>query len=352
MIPLLAVASTAAVLAALPAAAQGWQLELPPRPNVVFEETFYPNDGIFHLKSDMVTNCIGDQGDSSCTAVGSYGAALGLDFVGSSVKVTGAASNANSSEPRPVGSFSLYDGMFPVDGDQQVHIGQGVLAARDGLNPKPYRGSMNIYWASDVKVQSVAVSTGMYVNDPNAKRETVQSETISAVQGSGLHPFYKLDGSKWKANGSGNNSFATGSSGSMVSVNVPQNTTYVKVRGLTGPDAGALTMSLRTREGSTKPDLASGSAKLASHPQRASTTGSTLFALPLDPTKTYYFEVEADAGSFYLRDMTFWSSLPKGSSPGSAAGGAGGVGGVFGAATMASANIAVLSASLLLYALV
>ncbi|BEI82826.1 hypothetical protein CcaverHIS002_0306940 [Cutaneotrichosporon cavernicola] len=349
MIPVLAVASTAVVLAAIPVAAQGWQLDLPPRPNVVFDETFYPNDGIFHLKSDMVTNCIGGQGDSACTAVGSYGAALGLNFLGSSVKVNGAASNSNASEPRPVGSFSLYDGMFPVPGDQQVHVGQGVLAAREGLAPKPYRGSMNIYWASDVKVASVSVSTGMYVNDPNAKKETVQSETIPAIQGSGLHPFYQLDGSKWKANGSGNDSFAAGSGNAMVRVNVPQNTTYVKVRGLTGPEAGPLTMSLRTREGTTKPDLASGNATLASHPQRASTTGSTLFALPLDPTKTYYFEVQADSGNFYLRDMTFWSSLPKGSSPGSAGGGANSV---FGAASItAPANFAVLFASFLVYSL-
>ncbi|CAK9779850.1 hypothetical protein CC85DRAFT_286232 [Cutaneotrichosporon oleaginosum] len=339
MVPAFAVAATAAVLAAIPVSAQGWQLALPPRPNVAFDETFYPNDGIFHLKSDMVTNCIGNQGDAGCTAVGSYGAALGLNFIGTAVKVNGAASNSNSSEPRPVGSFSLYDGMWPVSGDQQVHVGQGVLAARQGLEAKPYRGSMNIYWASDVSVSSVSVSTGMYVNDPNAKRETVQFETIPAVQGSGLHPFYQLDGSKWKANGSGNDSFAAGSGNAMVRVTVPQNTTYVKVRGLTGPDAGPLTMSLRTREGATKPDLASGNATLASHPQRESTTGSTLFALPLDPTQTYYFEIHADEGNFYLRDMSFWSSLPKGGS-------AGGAGGVFSAAGTIAPNLAVLAAAL------
>lgn len=204
MIPVLAVASTAAALAAIPVAAQGWQLDLPPRPNVVFDETFYPNDGIFHLKSDMVTNCIGNQGGTGCTAVGAYGAALGIDFLGSAVKINGAASNSNASEPRPVGSFSLYDGMWAVSGDQQVHVGQGVLASRDGLAAKPYRGSMNIYGASDVSVSSVTVTTGMYVNDPNAKKESVKFETIPAIQGSGLHPFYQLDGSKWKPNGSGN----------------------------------------------------------------------------------------------------------------------------------------------------
>lgn len=90
---------------------------------------------------------------------------------------------------------------------------------------------------------------------------------------------------------------------------MPQNTTYVRVRGLTGADAGILTMSLKTREGTTKPDLSASNATLESHPTRETTTDSVLFALPLDPTQTYYFEIHADEGNFYLRDMSFWSSI-------------------------------------------
>lgn len=207
MIPILAVATSAAALAAIPVSAAGWQLALPPRPNVVFDETFYPNDGMFHLKSDMVTSCVGNKGDSGCTATGSYGAALGLSgFVGSAVKVHGSASNSNSSEPRPVGSFSVYDDSnYPLDGDKSVHAGQGVLASKEGLTPKPYWGSMNIYWADKVSVSSVTVTTGMYVNSPDAKKDNVPVESIPAVQATGLNPFYQLNGANWKANGSGNN---------------------------------------------------------------------------------------------------------------------------------------------------
>lgn len=90
---------------------------------------------------------------------------------------------------------------------------------------------------------------------------------------------------------------------------VPQNTTYVRVRGLTGADAGVLTMALRTREGTAKPDLAGGNATIESHPRRDAATESTLFALPLDPTQTYYFEIHSNEGNFYLREMSFWSSI-------------------------------------------
>lgn len=205
MIPILAVVTTAAALTATSVSAAGWQLALPPRPNVVFDETFYPNDGMFHLKSDMVTTCVGAAGGSGCTAGGSYGAALGLSgFVGSAVKVHGSASNSNASEPRPVGSFSVYDGLYPTDGDQSVHPGQGVLASREGLTPKPYWGSMNIYWADKVSVSSVTVTTGMYVNSPDAKKENVVVETVPAVQATGLNPYYRLNAGNWKASGSGN----------------------------------------------------------------------------------------------------------------------------------------------------
>lgn len=208
MIPLIAVATSAAALAAIPASAAGWQLALPPRPNVVWDETFYPNDGVVHLKSDMTTSCVGNKGGSSCTATGSYGAALALDgFVGSGVKIHGSASNSNSSEPRPSGSFSVYenDGSgFAIPGDRTVHAGQGLLASHDGLQPQPYWASMNVYWADKVTVDSVTVTTGMYVNSPEAKKEDVSVETIPAVQATGLTPFYQLNPANWKAAGSGN----------------------------------------------------------------------------------------------------------------------------------------------------
>lgn len=95
----------------------------------------------------------------------------------------------------------------------------------------------------------------------------------------------------------------------MVRVIVPQNTTYVRVRGLTGADASPLTMAIRTREGTAKPDLAAGNETIHSYPRREVATESVLFSLPLDPTQTYYFEIHANEGQFYLRDMSFWSSL-------------------------------------------